>query len=150
MDTTDRKILNHLLTNARVSATALSSELAISNVATKQRIDKLEQKGIIRGYAADVDTKKLGYHTTAYIGIFLEKAKYYEEVVHKLSAVPQILEAHFTTGNYSIFAKIIARDNEDLMSILSKHVQNIDGVARTETFISLHEGFRKPVRLTDS
>jgi len=147
MDAIDRKILNQLLTNARTSATSISSELAISNVATKQRIDKMEQKGIVRGYTAEVDTKKLGYHTTAYIGIFLEKAKFYEQVVKQLEEVPEILEAHFTTGNYSIFAKIIARDNEDLMSILSKHVQNIEGVARTETFISLHEGFSKSVRL---
>jgi len=144
---TDIKILNELLKNSRTTTTKIAEHVSISNVATQQRITKMEKNGLIKGYTAVLDYQKLGFKTTSYIGIFLEKAKYYPEVIDKLSRVPEILEAHFTTGNYSIFAKIIARDNIHLMEILSEQIQNIDGIARTETFISLQEGINKPLFL---
>jgi len=146
-DATDLKILKALLTNSRASTTKISSELKISNVATQSRITKMEKAGIIKNYTATIDYNLLGYKTVAYIGIYLEKAKNYEAVISQLTAVPHILEAHFTTGTYSIFAKILAKDNIHLMEILSSNIQNIDGIARTETFISLHEGIHKPMEL---
>lgn len=145
MDATDIKIINLLIKNSRASTTAISRELNISNVATQQRITKLEQAGIVKGYTAIIDASKSGYKTIAYLGIFLEKAKDYSKVIDELAKVPQIAEAHFTTGNYSIFAKIYAHDNQHLMEILNGHVQSIDGIARTETFISLQEGIHKSV-----
>ncbi len=147
MDVKDVKIINSLLVNARNSATGISESLEISNVATQQRIDKLEKNEIIKAYRAVLDYRKLGFKTIAYIGIFLEKAKYYPKVIAQLNDVPEISEAHFTTGNYSIFAKIYAKDNLHLMEILSSQIQNIDGIARTETFISLEEGINKSVFL---
>ena len=142
-DSTDVQIINSLLTNSRQSTKAIAEPLEISNVATQGRIDKLEKNGVIKGYTATIDYKKLGYNTIAYVGIFLEKAKYYPKVIAKMSKVPEIKEAYFTTGNYSIFSKIYAKDNYHLMEILSQHVQNIDGIARTETFICLEEGINK-------
>jgi len=143
MDTLDIQILNALSSNGRTSITQMAKGLDISNVAIQQRIDKMEESGIIQGYTSIMDIKAIGYRTTAYIGIFLEKAKDYQQVLAALNKVPQIVEAHFTTGNYSIFAKIHARDNMDLMDLLSEHIQSIDGIARTETFISLDEGIKK-------
>ncbi len=140
MDSIDVKILNALQRNSRTSTTSISSELKISNVATQQRIQKLEKLGVIQGYTAILDHELLGYKTIAYIGIFLEKAKDYSLVLQKLKEIPEIIEAHFTTGNYSIFAKILAMDNKHLMKILSSKLQTIKGIARTETFISLEEG----------
>lgn len=147
LDATDVKILNMLLANSRTTTTEMASHLAISNVATKQRITKLEKAGIIKGYTTVIDYKLLDYRTVSYIGIFLEKAKHYPSVIDELNKVPQILEAHFTTGNYSIFAKVVAKDNMHLMEILSNSIQNIDGIARTETFISLQEGIQKQMML---
>lgn len=147
MDSIDVKILNSLLSNSRTTTTKIASQVDVSNVATQQRIGKLEKAGIIKGYTAVIDYRLLNYKTVSYIGIFLEKAKNYPDVIKKLNKVPQIIEAHFTTGNYSIFAKVIAKDNIHLMEILSEQVQNIDGIARTETFISLQEGIHKPMYL---
>lgn len=148
IDDTDIKILNALLSNSRSSTTKIASELKISNVATQSRITKMEKSGIIRSYTAMIDYTKIDYRTTAYIGIYLDKAKDYPEVLNQLSEVPYILEAHFTTGTYSIFAKILAKDNLHLMEILSNHIQNIEGIARTETFISLNEGIRKSIQVS--
>ena len=143
IDKTDINILNSLLTNSRQSTKAIAEPLAISNVATKGRIDKLEKNGVIKGYTATIDYKLLGYNTIAYIGIFLEKARHYPKVIEQLRKVPEITEAYFTTGNYSIFSKMYAKDNYHLMEILSQKVQNIEGIARTETFICLEEGVKK-------
>jgi len=147
LDQKDIKILNALLTNSRTSTTKISESMKISNVATQQRISKLEKAGVIKSYTATIDYAKIDYKTIAYLGIFLEKAKDYHEVIKQLNEVPQIAEAHFTTGNYSIFAKIYAKNNMHLMEILSERIQNIDGVSRTETFISLQEGIHKPIFL---
>lgn len=145
MDSLDVKILNALIANSRVSITSIAKELEISNVAIQQRINKLQERGVVLGYTAVIDYAKVSYKTIAYLGIFLEKARDYKRVLKELSEVPEVSEAHFTTGNYSIFAKIYARDNQHLMEILNGRIQEIKGIARTETFISLNEGIHKEV-----
>lgn len=147
LDSIDVKILNALLGNSRTSTTAISKDLKISNVATQQRITKLQEQGVIERFTAKLNYAKLNYKTISYLGIFLDKAKDYKAVLKELEKVPQVAEAHFTTGNYSIFAKIYARDNQHLMEILNGQIQEIQGIARTETFISLHEGIHKEIML---
>lgn len=147
LDDTDVKIINAILGNSRIAITEMAKEIEISNVAIQSRIQKLEKKGILKGYTAFLDYKKLGFTTIAFIGIFLEKAKFYKSVIAQLESISQISEAHFTTGNYSIFAKVHAKNNDHLMEILNTQVQNIRGIARTETFISLEEGILKPLYL---
>ena len=146
-DEIDIKILNALLKNSRESTTAISKDLKISNVATQQRISKLQEQGIIEKFSAKLNYARLNYKTISYLGIFLEKARDYKKVIEDLNKVPEVTEAHFTTGNYSIFAKIYARDNQHLMEILNGQIQEIKGISRTETFISLHEGIHKELML---
>lgn len=147
IDDTDVKILNHLLEDARVPLTSLSKSVGISSVAIQQRISKLEKKGVIQGYSSKIDYKLLGYKSSAFVGVFLEKAKFYKSVIKELNKIPEITESHFTTGSYSIFLKVYALDNEHLMKILNDRVQNITGIARTETFISLDIGVNKELLL---
>jgi Lrp/AsnC family transcriptional regulator for asnA, asnC and gidA len=90
-----------------------------------------------------VDPKKIGYHTCAFMGIFLEKASMFNEVVSQLRKIPEITECHYTTGSYSIFIKIYARDNEHLKSVLVDKLQSIPGISRTDTLISLEENFSR-------
>lgn len=145
MDQIDIQIINSLLANSRRPLTELAKEIDLSNVGIQSRISKLEKKGIVLNYTTQVNYKLLDYTTVAFVGIFLEKAKHYRSVIEKLDKVNNITEAHFTTGNYSIFAKVYAKNNEHLMEILNTKVQNIPGIARTETFISLEEGVLKPL-----
>lgn len=147
MDSIDINILNSLLSNSRQSTTSISKEIAISNVATQQRISRLEEKGIILAHTTKINLAGVGYNTQAFIGIYLERARHYQEVISKLKEIPEVIEAHFTTGTYSIFAKIIAYNNQHLMEILNNQVQNIDGISRTETFISLDQGINKTIQL---
>lgn len=145
IDEIDVKIINSLLEDSRQTLKELSRDIDLSNVAIQTRIQKLEKKGVLLNFTSQIDYKKIGFSTIAFLGIFLEKAKYYREVINQLNQVNYITEAHFTTGNYSIFAKVYAKNNDHLMQILNTQVQSIKGIARTETFISLEEGILKPL-----
>jgi len=79
------------------------------------------------------------------MGIFLEQASLYSSVMDELKNIPEITQCHFTTGNYSVFIKIFARDNEHLKSVLTDKIQVVPGIARTETFISLEVGFNRGI-----
>jgi Lrp/AsnC family transcriptional regulator, regulator for asnA, asnC and gidA len=143
IDSLDRKILSIIKKNARVPFLEVGRECGVSGAAIHQRVQRLTRMGIIAGAEFILDPKKVGYHTCAYIGIFLEKASLFNEVVNKLEQIPEITECHYTTGNYAIFIKVFTRDNEHLKSILTDNLQAINGISRTETFISLEESFRR-------
>ncbi len=131
--------------NARIPYLEVARECNVSGAAIHQRIQKLARMGVITGSKFTIEPKKIGYKTCAYMGIFLEQASLYNDVFQELKKIPEITQCHFTTGNYSVFIKIFARDNEHLKSILSDKIQLISGIARTETFISLEEGFNRSI-----
>ena len=143
MDELDKKILNLLQQNARMPFLEVARECNVSGAAIHQRVQKLIEAGIVKGSHIELDPKKIGLNTCAYIGIFLEKAGYYEKVVRELIKIPEIVQCSYTTGNYSMFVKIYARDNEHLKTILAGQIQKIEGIARTETFISLEESINR-------
>lgn len=139
IDALDKKILTIIQGNARVPFLEVARECNVSGAAIHQRVQKLTKMGVITGSEFIVDPKKIGYHTCAYIGIFLEKAGMYKQVVDQLRDIPEIVQCDYTTGNYSIFIKVYTRDNEHLKVILADKLQSIVGIARTETFICLEE-----------
>lgn len=148
IDKLDRDIINTLLENADMPYTEVAKKLFVSGGTIHVRMKKLkEQLHVIRGSYLDIDHTKLGYDITAFIGIFLEKSSLYETVTEKLKDIPEIVSAHYTTGNYSIFARIVCKDTDHLRNVLSDKVQSIKGIQRTETFISLDESIDRPLRI---
>ena len=147
VDKIDKIILKGLTKNARISIMQLSKLAGISGAAVHQRLKKLENSNLITGSKIRLNAKLLGFKTIAFVGVFLDKAMINTEAVKKLDEIPEILECHFTTGNWSIFLKILCRDNEHLMNILNKKIQTIKGVSRTETFISLNQQIDKQISL---
>jgi len=139
IDGIDKEILRHLMLDARKPILQVAHAIGISGTAIHQRLRKLEESGLIAGSQVVVNTKVLGYSTMAFVGIYLDKASSNADTVRELKKIPEILECHYTTGNWSILIKIICRDNEHLMQLLNKNIQPIPGVARTETFISLEQ-----------
>ena len=137
LDGIDKKILKMLMENSRRPILEIAKNIGISGAAIHQRLRKLEKNNLIIGSSIKVNTKILGYTTMAFIGIFLDRATNNKTVVNQLKEIKEILECHYTTGDWSILAKLICKDNEDLMEILTKKIQTIKGVARTETYISL-------------
>lgn len=147
LDGIDKEILKHLMEDARKPILKIANEIGISGAAIHQRLRKLEQNDVIEGSKFIINTKTLGFNTLAFVGIFLDKASQNPEVVKKLKAIPEVLECHYTTGNWSILIKIICMDNENLMHLLNSKIQPIDGISRTETFISLEQQIQRQIQL---
>ena len=147
LDGIDKKILQMLMENSRIPILEIAKNIGISGAAIHQRLRKLEKNNLIIGSSIKVNTKILGYTTMAFIGIFLDRATNNKTVVNQLREIKEILECHYTTGDWSILAKLICKDNEDLMEILTKKIQTIKGVARTETYISLEQQISRQITL---
>ena len=145
VDELDKKILQHLMTDKSISYAELGKLLFVSGGTIHVRIKKLREQGIILTERIDVDYTKLGYDLTVFLGIFLEKSSLYSNVIHELKKISEVVGAHYTTGNYSIFTKLICRDTNHLRDVLVRKVQPIIGIQRTETFLSLEESINRPL-----
>ena len=138
LDDIDLKILDIISRNARIPFKDVAAEVGVSRAAVHQRVNRMIELSVIVGSGYHIDPKKI-------IGVFLEKGSLYSTVTEKLKLIPEIVECHYTTGQYAIFVKVYAKDNEHLRDILSDKIQKISGIASTETFISLDETFKREV-----
>jgi Lrp/AsnC family transcriptional regulator for asnA, asnC and gidA len=145
IDNLDKKILSILSENARIPFKDVAEECGVSRAAIHQRVQHLTEDGVITGSAFMINPKVLGYTTCTYVGITLEKGSMYKQVVERLIHIPEIVECHFTTCPYTMLAKLYARDNEQLMDLLNNQLQEIPGVAATETLISLEQSIKRTI-----
>ena len=147
IDGIDKIILRSLIKDARTPVLEISRNVGISGAAIHQRLRKLEKSGLISGSKFVINPKAMGYKTMAFVGVFLEKAKNNSDAVRQLKRIPEVLECHYTTGEWSILIKVLCKDNEHLMSVLNKNIQGISGVSRTETFISLDQQIDRQIKI---
>jgi Lrp/AsnC family transcriptional regulator for asnA, asnC and gidA len=145
IDALDEKILQLITKNARIPFLEVARACGVSGAAIHQRVQRLLNIGVVSGSEFIVNPQKLGYNTCAYMGIHLEKAKYHKQVVEALREIPEIVECHFTTGQYAIFIKIQTKTNKHLKQIIDENLQDVEGIARTETFMSLEMDFKRQV-----
>ena len=146
LDSVDKEIIYMLMDNAKTSLAHISKNIGISTTAVHQRIKKLEQAGVIENSISFLNPRKIGFKVVSYIGMFLEQPSHYHDTVKALNDVKEVVEAHYTTGNYTIFLKVLCRDNDHLMEILNK-LQKMKGVTRTETFISLEQSINRQLKV---
>ncbi len=146
-DKLDLQIINGMIDNADLSYAELGKKLFVSGGTIHVRIKKLEESGVVNGKRLNVNLKQLGYDITAFVGIFLEKSSLYDGVAKELKSIPQIVRLNYTTGNYSMFIEIICKNINELRSVLHDELQKIKGIERTETFISLDQGFSRNVQI---
>ncbi len=145
IDALDQKILKLITKNARIPFLEVARECGVSGAAIHQRVQRLFNIGVVEGSEFVVSPQKLGYNTCAYMGIYLDKAKYHTTVAEALRKIPEIVECHYTTGQYAIFIKIQTKNNIHLKKIIDTELQEIEGISRTETFISLEMDFKRQV-----
>ncbi|MFA9390857.1 MAG: Lrp/AsnC family transcriptional regulator [Prolixibacteraceae bacterium] len=145
IDELDQKILKLITKNARIPFLEVARECGVSGAAIHQRVQRLLNIGVVTGSEFVVSPEKMGYNTCAYMGIHLEKASFHKQVVDQLKEIPEIVECHYTTGQYAIFVKIMTKTNKHLKRIIDEEFQKIDGIARTETFMSLELEFDRQV-----
>ena len=146
LDEIDHHILDLLIDNTRTAFTDIAKKLIISAGTVHVRVKKMEEAGIIKGSSLTLDYKKLGYTFIAYIGIFLEKTHQTKYVLKQLEEVPFVTVAHITTGKFNIFCKVRAKSTDHAKQIIIS-IDDIDGVSRTETMISLEESINDKKRL---
>jgi Lrp/AsnC family transcriptional regulator for asnA, asnC and gidA len=147
IDGIDKIILKLLIGDARTPIMVISKATGISGAAVHQRLKKMEKAQVISGSQILLNPKILGYKTMAFIGIYLDKAIRNPEAVKQLERIDEVIECHYTTGNWSIFVKLLCKDNEHLMELLNKKIQSVEGVSRTETFISLQQQLNRQISL---
>lgn len=147
IDKTDLQILEILMQDAKRPYTEVAKKVFVSGGTVHVRMNKMEEAGIVEKTTLKVNYAKLGYDITAFLGIFLEKSALYDRVLAKLKSIPEITNIHYTTGNYSMFCKIHCRDTNHLKEVLHDKIQQVDGIERTETMISLEESLDRNLDL---
>lgn len=145
IDELDKKILKLITRNARIPFLEVARECGVSGAAIHQRVQRLLNMGVVSGSEFIVSPEKMGYNTCAFMGIYLEKASFHKHVVEEVKKIPEVIECHYTTGQYAIFIKIQTKTNKHLKQIIDEEFQKIDGIARTETFMSLEVEFERQV-----
>ena len=146
LDDVDHQILDILIDNTRIPFTDISKRLLVSAGTVHVRVKKMEEAGIIIGSSLTLDYVKLGYSFIAYVGIFLDRTSRTKEVIEDLRAIPIVTVAHVTTGKFNIFCKVRARDTLHAKEIIFE-IDDIEGVSRTETMISMEESINDKKRL---
>lgn len=147
IDEVDRKILSYLIKNARIPFLEIARECGISGAAIHQRVKKMEEAGIIEGSSFNVKPVALGFKVCAFIGVTLDHAHKYKTVVKEIKTIPEVVECHFITGNYTFLIKLQCRDHQHLMNLLINTLQNIPGIAKTESFIALEQPINRQVNI---
>ena len=145
IDDLDRKILEIIMKNARIPSKDVAVVCGVSRAAVHQRIQRMIELNVITGSGYHVDPKVLGYNVCTDVGVKLERASLYRNVLSELENVREIIECHFTTGPYTMLCKLVARDNDHLMNLLNRRIQVIPGVVSTETLISLEESMNREI-----
>ncbi|QSQ11756.1 Lrp/AsnC family transcriptional regulator [Myxococcus landrumensis] len=137
MDELDFRLVDLLQRDGRATQLELSRAVGLSQPAVAERIRKLEERGVVTGYAARVDATKLGKDITAFIGVSIEHPKYFEGFAKKVLSLPDVLECHRVAGQDSYLLKVKSANTRTLDSLLVETLRIIDGVTRTQTTIVL-------------
>ena len=135
--------------NARTPYLEIARNCGVSGALIHQRIQRLEEAGIIKSSELVLNPKAMGLLTCAFIGMQINLASNHshEEVFNKIRNIDEIVECHHISGKYSLLAKVYTRDNEHLKNVITEKIQSIPEITFTETFISLQEGFIRPINV---
>ena len=148
-DSLDLNILKLLSGNARKPYLEIARECGVSGAAIHQRIQRMYAAGVITGAESLISPEAIGYETCAYVGVYLNDPTQFQTMVETLKSIPEVVECHFTTGQYDLFIKVFARNNDHLLDILQNQIQ-AHCATRTETLISFKQVFKRPMPITDA
>lgn len=147
LDELDYQILEILIKDSRTPYLEIARHCHVSGGTIHVRMNKMQEMGLIKGTRLILDTKKLGYDVCCFIGIFLNKASSYPDVLEQLKEIKEIVELHYTTGAYSIFIKVMCKSISNLQDLLMNRLQVISGVQSTDTFITLSQPIDRNISL---
>lgn len=148
LDKLDKKILCLIAEDARIPFLEVARECKVSGAAIHQRIQKLTNLGVLKGSQFVIDPEKIGFETCAYMGLNLKNPENFDEVVESLKKIPEIVECHYTTGEYDLFIKVYAHNNRHLLDIIHDKLQVL-GLSRSVSLISYNAVIDRPLPIID-
>lgn len=148
LDKLDEAILKLIAANARMPFLEVARACDVSGAAIHQRMQKLTNLGVLKGSEFILNPEIIGYETCAYMGLYLKHPEEFEQVYEGLIKIPEVVECHYTTGQYDMFIKVYAHNNHHLLSIIHDKLQPL-GLARSETIVSFHEAFRRQMPIPE-
>ena len=148
LDALDKKILRMIAEDARIPFLEVARACNVSGAAIHQRIQKLTNMGVLKGSRFIIDPESIGYETCAYVGINLKNPEKFDVAVEALKAIPEVVECHYTTGDYDLFIKMFAMNNHHLLDIINDKLQPL-GLSRSETIISFGSAFTRQLPMNE-
>ena len=136
LDNIDIKVLRILQKNGRAKRSLLAEEVGLSLPSVSERLNKLEEKGIIEGYYTKLNRISFGYDIMAFIFVTMDSSKHYKSLITHIEKIHQIIECHSVLGEGSHILKVIAKNTETLEKLLAK-IQSWAGVVSTKTTLIL-------------
>ncbi len=147
LDELDLQILSLLIKDCRTPYLEIARVCHVSGGTIHVRMKKMEDLGIIKGSRIILNLPKLGYDVCCFVGIYVDKTSSFTSVFEQMSTIKEVVELHLTTGNYSMFSKIVCTNISDLQDVLLNKINNIDGIQRTDTFVSLSQPIDRNISL---
>ncbi len=143
LDQLDLQLVEALQRNARSTFAELGTIVGLKAPAVHERVKRLETRGYLRGYAAQVDNRRLGYELMAFVGVITAPEKTYDEFTAQIATLPEVLEMHSVAGDQTFLLKVATKSTAHLDDFLSR-IKRIPGIARTATTIVLSTPFERP------
>lgn len=147
VDEFDINIIKELEKDGRMAYSAIAANLKISNTMVHQRINRLTEQGILTGIKPVINEKKVGYDWGSFTGLTLNKDQDSDRIIEELKKIPEITECYYITGSYTLYVKIIAKNHEHMRKVLYEKIDNIPGIAKTDSIIELGCAFKRNVSL---
>ena len=139
IDNTDRKILQILQTNAKITNAQLSKDIGLSPAPTLERVKKLENLGIIKSYHAVLDTSKVGLGVTTFVQVFLasHKKSILDAFVEKILKIDNVIECHHITGSCDFLLKVISADIQSYQKLMLEEISEIEEISNMQSMVIL-------------
>lgn len=136
LDGIDRALLGHLMDDCKQSLASLGEKVRLSPPSVLERVRKLEEAGVLRGYHAEVSPKAVGLDIGSFIGVGIDHPRSIPGFEKHIAEMPEVLECHHVTGRHTLMLKVRTTDTGSLHQLISR-LRELPGVARTETMVVL-------------
>ncbi len=140
IDNLDARIVTTFAAEPRVGVLECSRRLGVARGTVQARLDRMTRNGVIRGWGPELEPAAMGYAVTAFVTLEIRQhhpsRPAHDAVAEQISDIPEVLEAHTTTGSGDMLVRIVARSNADLQRVIDR-LLGADGVVRASTVIAL-------------
>ena len=148
IDELDKQILSLIAADARIPFLEVARACNVSGAAIHQHIQKMNNMGVLKGTQYLIEPESVGYETCAFIGLNLKHPEQFDRVVEQLKEIPEVVECHYTTGDFDLFIKIYALNNHHLLNTIHDKLQPL-GLARSETIISFNTAIERQLPISE-